>query len=234
LEKLDLGTSALYLLSEPSTPDVARTEAIQRAENGERITHARAQEIVKQHLPPKPPLPPLPPKPSPEYEQFERDELMPHLHDAGAPHAPQVLSGREEELRSVPEERKEQVRASLRQAIIEAVRGVDTGDDEAVGECADEILVILGQRPSSIAAAARIGAALSTGPRTLSDLVAITAWVFGECLDGMAREDYLVLHKRTKHLVDSISYQNGLPVFEHTLVNGQIAYGLIEDRPECP
>ncbi len=43
---------ALYLLAEPSTPDEARREAIDRAQNGESITPAAAKEIVNGHKPP--------------------------------------------------------------------------------------------------------------------------------------------------------------------------------------
>lgn len=47
--------SALYLLAAPSTPDDARTEALDRAESGEPITHRAAQEIITAHKPPAPP-----------------------------------------------------------------------------------------------------------------------------------------------------------------------------------
>lgn len=46
---LDFAPSALYLLSAPSTPDDARQEAIERAENGETINHILAKEIVLEH-----------------------------------------------------------------------------------------------------------------------------------------------------------------------------------------
>ena len=36
---LNLQARALYLLAAPSTPDEARAEAIERAQNGETITH---------------------------------------------------------------------------------------------------------------------------------------------------------------------------------------------------
>jgi len=45
------GASALYLLSAPSTPEPARIEAIERAQAGETITHATAQQIVTEHKP---------------------------------------------------------------------------------------------------------------------------------------------------------------------------------------
>lgn len=59
--------SALYLLAAPSTPDDARAEAIERAEAGERITHAAAKDIVADHKPPPPPqiTEPDPPAPPP-------------------------------------------------------------------------------------------------------------------------------------------------------------------------
>lgn len=54
--------SALYLLAAPSTPDEARAEALARAENGERVGHKEAQQIVAAHKP----APPLTPEPAPE------------------------------------------------------------------------------------------------------------------------------------------------------------------------
>lgn len=45
--------SALYLLAAPSTPDSAREEALERAEQGEPITHQTAREIVTNHRPPQ-------------------------------------------------------------------------------------------------------------------------------------------------------------------------------------
>lgn len=45
---LSIAPSALYLLAAPSTPKVAREEAIARAGAGEQITHKVAQEIVKE------------------------------------------------------------------------------------------------------------------------------------------------------------------------------------------
>jgi hypothetical protein len=62
--QLDIATSALYLLAAPSTPAEARAEVLDRAEQGERITHSTAKEIVEEHKPPPPP--PLPdPEPGP-------------------------------------------------------------------------------------------------------------------------------------------------------------------------
>lgn len=51
LENLDFASSALYLLAEPSTPDLARIEAVQRAEAGEPITYKLAQVIVASYKP---------------------------------------------------------------------------------------------------------------------------------------------------------------------------------------
>lgn len=48
---LSIAPSALYLLAAPSTPDEAREEAIERAEQGEVVSHAMAQEIVEEHKP---------------------------------------------------------------------------------------------------------------------------------------------------------------------------------------
>lgn len=50
LAQLDIVASAAFLLSAPSVPAEARAEAIQRAEQGERITVATAQAIVAEHM----------------------------------------------------------------------------------------------------------------------------------------------------------------------------------------
>lgn len=47
--QLNFAPSALYMLAAPSTPADAVEEAIERAENGERITHSAAKDIVSQH-----------------------------------------------------------------------------------------------------------------------------------------------------------------------------------------
>lgn len=239
LKTASFAPSALYLLADPSTPVYARTEAIHHATNGTHITRARAQEIVRSYqpppMPPRPPRPALPPRPpSPEYQVFEREELMPHLHDAGIEDAPQMLSGQEVEPQHVPQEKKEQARTSLREAIVSAVRGVDTSDEEALEAVADEILEVLGQGGGSIAISARIGCALSRGPQSLSDLTAITAWVSGACLSKIERSAYLSLRKRTLRLLDSLTLCDGMVVFEHQLENGQLVYSLLEDPPDCP
>jgi len=49
LEDLTIEASALYLLAAPSTPQEAREEAIEQAEEGEEITHAKAKEIVDEY-----------------------------------------------------------------------------------------------------------------------------------------------------------------------------------------
>jgi hypothetical protein len=232
-----LSTSVLYALSEPSVPQEARAEALKRAENGETITHARAQAIVREYRPPipeRPPLPPLPQRPEPpDYRQFEKEELRPRLHDAGVPDAPQMLSGQHAELQSVPEERREQARTSLRESIIEAMKGVDTGDDEALDACATEILEILGQGYNSIAIASRVGAALQSGPKTLSDLTQMCIWVCGVSMDGMDRDSYLAWRKRVLRVLDAVTFSNGCGVFEHRLESGQLVYSLLQEPPEC-
>lgn len=49
---------ALYLLAAPSTPEAARTEAIERAEAGESITYSAARDIVSDHRSPSVPFVP--------------------------------------------------------------------------------------------------------------------------------------------------------------------------------
>lgn len=51
---LDAGTSALYKLAAPSTPEEARQEAIQRSKDGEHIGNSDAEEIVDRHKDPAP------------------------------------------------------------------------------------------------------------------------------------------------------------------------------------
>ncbi|MFB3041776.1 MAG: DUF5131 family protein [Candidatus Poribacteria bacterium] len=53
LSDLSLAPSALYLLAAPSTPKSARREALERAEHGETITHAKAKAIRAAHAAPK-------------------------------------------------------------------------------------------------------------------------------------------------------------------------------------
>lgn len=49
IDNFDIQTSALYLLAAPSTPESARTEAIEKTESGETITHKDAKELVEAH-----------------------------------------------------------------------------------------------------------------------------------------------------------------------------------------
>jgi 5-hydroxyisourate hydrolase-like protein (transthyretin family) len=49
LADTDFHVSALYALAAPSVPDAARDEAIQKAESGEAISHAEAQELIRRH-----------------------------------------------------------------------------------------------------------------------------------------------------------------------------------------
>jgi hypothetical protein len=49
ISDFDVAPSALYMLASPSTPESARKEALERAEQGGRITHSVAQQIVAAH-----------------------------------------------------------------------------------------------------------------------------------------------------------------------------------------
>lgn len=228
LENAGLATSALYLLAEPSTPHEAREEALYRAERGESISHAKAREIVQQYRPLKPALPKKPPlperPPSPEYREFEREELLPHLHDAGMPDAPQMLSGQCGELPPVSAERKEQARGSLREAIVEQLVACRGGAE--VDACADEVMEVLGQSHNNLAISAQFGVALARGPQALSDLTAITVQVSGEYLPKMDRDAYLRARKRTLRLIDSLTFA-GCGIYEHELENNQLCYSLL-------
>lgn len=46
---VNIAPSALYLLASPSTPETARDEALERARQGERVTHRVAQQVVTTH-----------------------------------------------------------------------------------------------------------------------------------------------------------------------------------------
>ncbi|MGB8703183.1 MAG: DUF3102 domain-containing protein, partial [Thermosynechococcaceae cyanobacterium] len=50
LSALDIATSALYILSSPSTPEEAREEALFLAQQGLKITQAAAQELRERHI----------------------------------------------------------------------------------------------------------------------------------------------------------------------------------------
>ncbi len=58
---LSIAPSALYALAGPSVPAAARQEAVQRATNGQAVTHKQARQIVAQHRPAPTPKP----KPAP-------------------------------------------------------------------------------------------------------------------------------------------------------------------------
>jgi hypothetical protein len=73
---VDFAPSALYLLAAPSTPESAREEAIALAESGERVTHAKAKEIVNEHK--------APPKPKPEEKFYPGREVV--VTDEDNPH----------------------------------------------------------------------------------------------------------------------------------------------------
>jgi hypothetical protein len=227
LARITAASSALYLLAEPSTPPEAREEALARAESGETITHATAQQIVQSYRPEPPPVPRPPERPSAEYAEFEKTALMPRLSDAGLDAAPQVLSGSQQDPQSVSAEQRERGAQGLREAVVEAIGDIQTGDEQDIEERVDRVLVALGQGTNSIAIAARFGVALARNPQTLADLTAITIHTCGICTDGMTRDEYLRQRKRTLRLLDAISYSGGLGVYEHTLENGQICFSLV-------
>ncbi len=52
--ELQISVSALYLLAAPSTPPEVRDEIIERAERGEKLTHAKVLERVRLSRPPSP------------------------------------------------------------------------------------------------------------------------------------------------------------------------------------
>jgi hypothetical protein len=216
LETTSFAPSALYLLSEPSTPPAARQEAITRAERGEAISHATASQIVNSY------------RPDPVRE-FEKEELLPRLHDAGLPDAPQMLSGKRDEPQPVPEKVRKKAGESVRASILEAIQDLDAGDEEAVGACADELLSIMGQQMGTLSIAARFGETLSKGPRTLSDLTDLAIWACDQCHDKMSRDEILAWRKRSLRVLDALTWCGGLRLFQHTLENGQLVYSLMPE-----
>ena len=219
--RMAFSASALYYLSTGTIPAPARQEAIRRAEQGETITEQKAREIVEAHRP-EPPPPPRPP-PEPEYWEFEREKLLPRLHDAGVPDAPQLLSGKRGEPPLVSEEDRERATGSLREAVLEVLASCRAGAD--VDGCADEMLEIMGQSSGSIALAAHFGIALARGPLSLVDLVEIACKVQGLRPREMERDDYLRERKRVLRLLDALTFL-GAGLFEHSLENRQLVYGL--------
>ncbi len=73
----EIAPSALYLLAAPSTPDEAKAEAINRASEGETITHKAVKEIVQTHKENKEDLP----------EDKPKDDEMIADTEAKTPHA---------------------------------------------------------------------------------------------------------------------------------------------------
>jgi hypothetical protein len=49
METLEIDVSALYLIAAPKTPPPVRTEALRRAQAGERITHADVHDVLDQY-----------------------------------------------------------------------------------------------------------------------------------------------------------------------------------------
>lgn len=71
LAQISIATSALYLLAAPSTPQEMREEVLQRAKEGEAITHKELRQVLKEEKSPSPATveklePPKPFAPKPE------------------------------------------------------------------------------------------------------------------------------------------------------------------------
>lgn len=78
LENLpNFAPSTLYLLAEPSTPDEARREVIDRAQTGERITHTKAKEIVRSHQN----IDDIPPHPDPFIDRWRHYDTIEEYMD---------------------------------------------------------------------------------------------------------------------------------------------------------
>jgi hypothetical protein len=54
LDMVRVGMAALHILSQPEVPQAAREQAIQEASQGERLTQARARQLIGQHALPAP------------------------------------------------------------------------------------------------------------------------------------------------------------------------------------
>ena len=137
-----------------------------------------------------------------------------------------MLSADWEEPEPVTEARKAEARFSVRSAIIEAVRGIDTSDEEALEACADEVLAALGEGANSNAISMRLGAALSASPMTLLDLTELCALVCGQDMHDMDREERLGVRKKVLRIIDGLTLA-GCGIYEHKLANGQLLYGLM-------
>ena len=107
----EFAPSALYLLAAPSTPEDARTEAINLAEQGQKITHAVAKQIVTTHKEqaapkPKPAAAPAVPKPEPKLEippmLIIGDKTVPSAEFTGTPTPNTIDDSESEELASQP------------------------------------------------------------------------------------------------------------------------------------
>jgi hypothetical protein len=216
------GVTALYLLAAPSTPAEAREEAVRQAQEGRPITPERARSIVKEYWAAHPSADQ--PEPTPEYREFEREDLLPRLHDAGVESAPQLLSGKQQELQLAPEEQRDGAESKIRQDIIDQFRAFEAGVD--IDECVGEILDIMGQTSRNIGLAAQIGIVLAKGPLLLSDLTALAIQASGERVKNLEREQYLAWRRRVLRLIDSLTY-SGCNLYEHLLENGQICYSLL-------
>jgi ParB family chromosome partitioning protein len=86
VSQLDIPVKALYMLAAPSTPEPARQEALNRAEQGETITYTLAQEIVHEHKSHEPSQPEAlqVPKEIPTPEETPQKPQIPHVaHNSG-------------------------------------------------------------------------------------------------------------------------------------------------------
>lgn len=81
ISHLDVVPTALYTLAAPSVPEEARTEAIDRASNGQHIGTREAKEIIERHRPPE--------------NVFEREyRLDPELNFGPIPREPETPPAR--------------------------------------------------------------------------------------------------------------------------------------------
>jgi len=94
ISNLQIATSALYVLTQPSTPNEAREEAIARAQAGERITVSSARDLRDKYIPPKPDLlpeiitPVLEPQIEPQGQGVQAAPQVPPLPITGTNYLP--------------------------------------------------------------------------------------------------------------------------------------------------
>jgi len=174
---------------------------------------------------------------SADYIAFEREHILPHLHDAD-PHAAHqtVLSSRQPRIlhKSSPQNKRRAWR-NLQEAVLQLLAAVRTAPDAdlpaTLTTVTDELMDVLCNTHRSVILALRFGMALGRGPVSSGDLTEITAAVYGRKASTMPRPEYMRWRFRALRMLDTLTLNN-CPIFEHRLQNGQIVYAIMEEERE--